>query len=320
MGQRDLGILIPTRQAVLASFERPPLDECWQLAQAADQNGLSSVWVGDSITAKPRLEALTTLAYLAALTQNVRLGTAVLLPFLRQPVALAHSLFNIDQISKGRLIVGVGVGASGPGNVAEAEALGTSVKVRARRTEDALTVMRELAAGKPVTREGKGYRLNEITVGPLPYQKPTPPVWITAGNSGKILPEQVDRVARFGDGIIATQVTPEVVRQVREELGPALAAKGRDLATMDFSVYCTVRLDDDRARAQQAIDDFVKAYYGFQVKERGAAVGPAEEAIKVITGFWDAGANHVIVRFAGNDQMAQTERFIREVWSQLARS
>src|SRR5918999_1795001 len=105
-----LGILIPTRAAVIASAGRPPLDECWSMTRHADATGYDAVWVGDSIVARPRLEVMTTLAYLAAITERVRLGTAVLLPALRQPTVLAHQIANVDQISQGRVVLGLGVG------------------------------------------------------------------------------------------------------------------------------------------------------------------------------------------------------------------
>jgi alkanesulfonate monooxygenase SsuD/methylene tetrahydromethanopterin reductase-like flavin-dependent oxidoreductase (luciferase family) len=105
-----LGILIPTRGVVMQSAQRPPVEECWTMARHADRAGYDAVWVGDSIVAKPRLEPLTTLAYLAGITSRVRLGTAVLLPALRHPVVLAHQIANVDQISRGRLVLGLGVG------------------------------------------------------------------------------------------------------------------------------------------------------------------------------------------------------------------
>ncbi len=82
------------------------------MARHAEAAGYDAVWVGDSIVAKPRLEALTTLAYLAGITTRVRLGTAVLLPALRHPVVLAHQIANVDQISRGRVVLGLGVGWS----------------------------------------------------------------------------------------------------------------------------------------------------------------------------------------------------------------
>ena len=102
-----IGVLIPTRGIVMQSARRPPVDECWAMARHADEHGYDAVWVGDSIVAKPRFEPLTTLAYIAGITSQVRLGTAVLLPALRHPVVLAHQIANLDQISRGRVILGL---------------------------------------------------------------------------------------------------------------------------------------------------------------------------------------------------------------------
>src|SRR6187401_2736883 len=110
-----IGVLVPTRGVVMQSPRRPPVEECWTMARLADQAGYDAVWVGDSIVAKPRLEPLTTLAYLAAMTERVRLGTAVLLPALRHPVVLAGQIANVDQISRGRLVLGLGLGSLGAG-------------------------------------------------------------------------------------------------------------------------------------------------------------------------------------------------------------
>jgi alkanesulfonate monooxygenase SsuD/methylene tetrahydromethanopterin reductase-like flavin-dependent oxidoreductase (luciferase family) len=313
VARRELGMLIPTRQAVLASRERPPLEPMWELARRAEGAGVDGLWVGDSITARPRVEVLTTLAYLAAITRRPRLGTAVLLPALRKPVELALTLANIDQLAGGRLVVGVGTGAAVEPNRREAEALGIDIAQRGKLLSETLDVMCRLWSGETVTFEGTGYRLQEIALAPLPLQRPGPPVLVTCGNAGKILDAQVRRVARFGAGIIVTQVTPDDLRAVRTQLGPRLAALDRDLATMEIAVYCTVRIDEDRARAQQAIADFTTAYYGRAVPERSAAAGAADVAIQTIRDYHDAGATHVIVRFAGDDQLEQFGRFEREV-------
>ena len=95
-----IGVLLPTRGVVMQSARRPPVDECWAMARLADRAGYDAVWVGDSVVAKPRLEPLTTLAYVAGMTTRVRLGTAVLLPALRHPVVLAQQIANVDQISR----------------------------------------------------------------------------------------------------------------------------------------------------------------------------------------------------------------------------
>src|SRR5215468_11183110 len=154
-----LGILIPTRGAVMQSERRPPVDEGWDMARHADEAGYDAVWVGDSIVAKPRLEPLTTLAYVAAMTRRVRLGTAVLLPALRQPVVLAQQIANLDQISRGRLVLGLGVGWSLPSAELEWAACGMDHPTRARALEEQIAVWRALWSGDPITLEGRGFVL-----------------------------------------------------------------------------------------------------------------------------------------------------------------
>src|SRR5437879_3783155 len=123
----------------MQSGRRPPVEECWALARHADRAGYDAVWVGDSIVAKPRLEPLTTLAYLAGITERVRLGTAVLLPALRHPVVLAHQIGNVDQISRGRLVLGLGAGWSLPSAEREWAACGADHKRRVPRAAEQVT-------------------------------------------------------------------------------------------------------------------------------------------------------------------------------------
>ncbi len=107
----SIGLLLPTREVVMASGA-PDLSKIIDLAVRAEELGFDSVWVGDSILARPRLEAMTTLAAVASRTQRVKLGTAVLLPALRHPVVLANETANVDILSQGRLILGLGVAAN----------------------------------------------------------------------------------------------------------------------------------------------------------------------------------------------------------------
>ena len=82
------------------------------MAKTVENANLDSVWVGDSLFAKPRLEPMTTLAAIASVTQKVRLGTAVLLMALRHPVLLAQSMATVDLISNGRLLIAAGTGGA----------------------------------------------------------------------------------------------------------------------------------------------------------------------------------------------------------------
>ena len=107
-----IGYLLPTRENIMEG--RPEAEPLLQLAERAEAMGYDSVWVGDSLLARPRHEPLTLLAGVAGRTRRVKLGTAVLLPILRNPVLLAHQIATVDQVSSGRLILGVGIASDVP--------------------------------------------------------------------------------------------------------------------------------------------------------------------------------------------------------------
>ncbi|HEX5528415.1 MAG TPA: LLM class flavin-dependent oxidoreductase [Methylomirabilota bacterium] len=310
----NIGILIPTRGAVMESARRPPVEACWAMARHADRAGYDAVWVGDSVVAKPRLDALTTLAYLAGITTKVRLGTAVLLPALRHPVVLAQQLANVDHISRGRLLLGLGVGWSLPSAEREWAACGADHKRRVRRLEEHIAIWRKLWTGEPVTHHGDDVDLVDHTIGPLPWRTEGPPILITAGNRGELLPAQFERFGRLGDGIITTYVHMEEIPVIRERALEALARHGRARADFPLCVYTTVRLDDDVATAQRVTTEFLTTYYGGGVHERGAmGLGPAPVVIDTLRRYAAAGVTDLCIRFIGGDQQAQLERFTNEV-------
>ena len=309
-----IGVLIPTRGVVMESVRRPPVDVCWTMARLADQAGYDAVWVGDSIVAKPRLEALTTLAYLAGITTRTRLGTAVLLPALRHPVVLANEIANVDQISRGRVVLGLGVGWGLPSARREWAACGADHKARVRRLEEHVLLWRLLWRGEPVSYQGDGVDLVEHTIGPLPWNPDGPPVLITAGNRGELYPAQLDRFARLGDGIITTYVHAEECRLVRERADEALARHGRVLPDFPLCVYTTVRLDDDVPTAERVTAEFLATYYGGGVHSRGTmGLGPADVVIAALRRYADAGVTDLCIRLVGDDQLAQLERFTADV-------
>src|ERR1700680_98689 len=127
-----IGYLLPTREQVMEG--RPEAAPLLALAERAEDLGFDSIWVGDSILARPRHEPLTLLAAVAARTRHAELGTAVLLPALRNPVVLAHGIATLDQISQGRFILGVGI-ASDVANIrAEFVACGVPFEKRVGTT------------------------------------------------------------------------------------------------------------------------------------------------------------------------------------------
>src|SRR6185503_3748486 len=238
----------------------------------------------------PRLDAVTGLGYLAGITERVRLGTAVLLPALRHPVVLAHQLATVDHVSRGRVVLGLGVGWSLPAAEREWAACGADHKRRVRRLEEHVELWRRLWHGDPVTHRGDDVDLTEHTIGPLPWHASGPPVLITAGNRGELLPAQFDRFARLGDGIITTYVHAEECRLVRERADEALARHGRRLPDFPLCVYTTVRLEDDVPTAERVTAEFLAAYYGGGVHMRGTmGLGPADAVLAALARYSAAG-------------------------------
>ena len=308
-----LGILLPHRGVILQSARRPPVEDCWAIARLADEADMD-VWVGDSVVAKPRLEPLTTLAYVAAITKRSKLGTAVLLPALRQPTVLAHQLANIDQISQGRLVLGLGVGWGLPAIVREWEACGKNHKRRVKDLEEHMQVWRALWRGTPVTLHGSDYQLTEHTIGPLPWNEAGPPLLVTAGNRGEIIPAQIERVGKFGDGVITTYVTEDDMRKLRDVCADALARHGRANPKFPLCVYTTVCIENDVAKAETMTREFLDKYYGGGVNFRGMmGLGPASAVADVLKRYEAAGVSDLCIRLVGADQVAQLRRFIAEV-------
>ena len=99
----QIGYLLPTRENIMEG--RPEGKLLLALATRAEGIGYDSLWVGDSLLARPRHEPLTLLAAVAGCTSKVKLGTAVLLPALRNPVVMAHQVATLDQVSEGRVIL-----------------------------------------------------------------------------------------------------------------------------------------------------------------------------------------------------------------------
>jgi len=140
----------------------------------AEALGFESVWVVEQILGSIRsLEPLTLLTYAAACTERIRLGSAVLLTALRSPIHLAKSVATLDQLSGGRIDLGVGLG----GNPRIYPAFGLPAARRAARFDEGLRVMRRLWTEERVTLDGEFFKLQNASMEPKPVQKPHPPLW-----------------------------------------------------------------------------------------------------------------------------------------------
>ena len=137
------------------------------LAERAAALGFDSVWVGDSLTARPRHDPLTLLAAVAGRVPGLTIGTAVLLPMLRNPVILAHQVATLDQLAEGKLILGVGFAADRPNIRAEFAAAGVPFEHRIGRMLEGLRLCKALWSGQPVDWDGR-WQTAQAVVAPTP--------------------------------------------------------------------------------------------------------------------------------------------------------
>ena len=312
-----VGVLLATRGLVMrAQREGRPADAgiFLELAERAEAEEIDSVWVGDSLVSKPRLEPVAALAAIAARTTRIRLGTAVMLPAVRHPVPLAHSLATVDVLSRGRLTIGAGVGGAFTAEQAQDwTAAGVEPSARASRLTEMAQVMKRLWTEDDVSFAGRHFRLEGVTLYPKPVQPGGVPLLLAVHHrTGS--EAQYRRAARYADGIIGITDGPDEFAEASRRVMMLAAEEGRDASAMERVFYMTVHIDDDPNAALAGADDFLIAYYG--VRHWGDRWGPwggAAEVAARMRAYADAGAQHLIVRFAAWDQRTQFERFVRDV-------
>ena len=305
----QLGYLLPTREAIMNG--RPEAAPLMDLATRAEALGYDSVWIGDSLLAKPRHDPLTLLAGVAGRTRRVTLGTAVLLPALRNPVVLAHQVATLDQVSEGRLVLGVGVAQDHPSVHAEFTAAGVPFEKRAGRMLEGLRLCRALWTGEPVDWDGR-WQVEGGVVGPTPHTQGGPPIWIGGGARANLA-----RVAREFDGWFPISPDPESWGAQWQEIQAMASEAGRPPAAVTGAFYLTLAVDDDAARAERSLDTYLESYYGQPAAAlksfMSCYAGPSEGAAKLLDAYAAAGVSHMVLRFAGDhDRLLETMAGIRE--------
>ncbi len=297
------------------------------LAVVAEEAGFDSVWVGDSLLSKPRVEPLVTLAAMSQRTKRVRLGTSCLLTVARHPVWLALEWASLDHLSGGRTILGACIGSAGPAVRREIEVAGIPFKERASFFEEGLKILRELWDQGVTSFKGRHYNFDSVQFftgeewAPFrPLQDPVP-IWIVANPfllhpkepAKRVMAKAANRIVSLGDGWMSCcrSLHPEEIEIGIEvlEAEAARASRCRDDFTVSYQVV--VSIDPDIHRAQRRMEDYIRRYY----PELGSKVpigewGPAGDIDLVgawFEQFQRAGVEHFICRFAGGEPEPQIE-------------
>jgi len=303
---------IPLAVSIPQTFPSGPIDpeRIRRYLARAEALGFTGAWVVEQVVGTiPSLEPIELLTFAAAATRRLRVGAAVLLTALRTPLHTAKSLATLDQLSGGRLDVGVGLG----GQPAVYPAFGLSAERRAARFAEGVTLMKRLWTEPRVTFDGEFYRLKDLPMEPKPHQRPHPPIWFGAHH-----PDALRRAVALGDafmgaGSASTATFASEVAQLRRTLEEAR----RDPATFPVAKRVYITVDDDRARAARRLTEWFGGFYHRpQLAEEVSVWGSAEQCAEGLRAVVAAGAGMLMLNPVFDDE-EQLERFAAELAPRL---
>jgi probable F420-dependent oxidoreductase len=279
----------------------------------AEELGFASAWTQEQVLGTiPHLGPVETLTYAAACTERMRLGCAVLVTSLHSPVHLAKSLSTLDQLSLGRLEVGIAAG----GRNRMFSAFGVDPDSFVARFNEGLRLMRALWTEPEVSFSGRFWQLQGAAMEPKPYQKPAPRVWFGGSH-----PAALGRAVRHGDGFFgagssSTEQFAKQVQVVRAEL----ADQGRDPATFPIAKRVYIAVDDDAERARERMRAALDRLYGFFGLGDMTPVsvwGTPDACARGLRDVADSGAELILLNPLFDDA-EQMERLAAEVVPQLS--
>ena len=264
-----------------------------------------SAWVQEQVIgAAGSLAPLQTLTYAAACTERLRLGCAVFVLPLHNPLHLAKAISSLDCLSHGRVEVGVATGGRGR----PFDAFGVDADRPVARFNEALALMKTCWTEPEINFDGRLWKLQGAFMEPKPVQNPHPPVWF-----GGSAPAGMRRAVRHGDGFMGagSQTTAQFAEQVKV-VKEELSARGRAPDTFRIGKRVYVHVEDDATRGRQRLEDALTQHYGRGGWSEHILAGPAETCIAGIRAVADAGAELILLNLLVDDAR-QLERLAAEV-------
>ena len=314
-----IGFTLPNRGVLLGATTS---SELLDLAEVADKSGtFQSVWVGDSLFGKPRLEAIALLAGIAARTENVRIGPACMASFpLRDPLLLAYQWASLDLMAEGRtvLVACTGIVPQAGGEI-EAKAYNVTNKDRVERMIEGIDILKRLWTEEDVSHEGKHYRFENVTIEPKAAAEPRPPIWIANNARGDkdVISRTLRRAAQHADGWQTSIWDVEDLAWRQEHLNEQAADLGRDPKSIERHVYHNVNINEDQQAALDESKKFLDAYYTLdyapEFVDGWTASGSVEQVVEHIREYERIGFDEITLRVTSWNQRAQLERLINEV-------
>lgn len=282
----------------------------------AEELGFEGGWLLEQIIGPaPLLAPLELLAYCAACTERLRLGVAVLVTSLHDPLQLASAVTAVDRLSHGRLDVGVAPG----GGRRKFAAFGVDKDTFISYFTEGLELMKAAWSDQPrVTFHGRFREVDDLPIQPKPVQRPHPPIWF-----GGLAPKALARAVRHGDSFLgAGSSTTEAFAGAVTVVGRELDEQQKDPAKFTIGKRVYLMVDDDAARARERVLDGLGRIYGRMPGVQDVPVsGTPDDVVRGLREVIDAGAQMVLLNPVGTDAAEnheQMERLAAEVIPQLS--
>ncbi len=276
-----------------------------------EASGIDSLWSGGHIASRnPSSDAMMGLARLAALTDRVQVGTAILLLPLYPPAIVARQVADLDRMTGGRVILGVGVGGEYP---QEFRACQVPISERGRRTDEAIPLIRTLWTAAPITHAGRFYSMEDVRLHPGPVQPGGPPI-IVAGRKEVAM----RRAATLGNGWMPYLYSPRRYAESVATVRDLAVEAGRDLSSFQWFAHVFINVGPDSAESRRDAAEAIGGNYNQDFTamiDRVAAAGTPEEVAAKLKEFVDAGARHFVLSpmsKAGTGDII-TDRLVNEV-------
>ncbi|MFT4040245.1 MAG: LLM class flavin-dependent oxidoreductase [Thermomicrobiales bacterium] len=314
-----LGFTLPNRGVL---FGATTAAEMIELAAIADQSGLfQSVWVGDSLFGKPRMESIALLAGLATRTRHVRLGPACMASFpLRDPAQLAYQWASLDLLAEGRTVLVACTGiVEQSGFQVEAATYGVTNKDRVERLTEWIEILKRLWTEDHVTYEGRHYRFTDVTIEPKPAARPRPPIWIANNARGdrELISRTHRRVVRHADGWQTSISDPGDLAWRLSDIAAQAEELGRNPETIEKHLYHNININEDREAALAESKRFLDLYYTTDFArerlESWVAAGSPQQCLDHLKVYEQLGFDEVTVRITSWNQREQLARLLEEV-------
>jgi alkanesulfonate monooxygenase SsuD/methylene tetrahydromethanopterin reductase-like flavin-dependent oxidoreductase (luciferase family) len=325
----SFGLILANRAVVLGAITAADLISIAQRGEAS--GAFDALWVGDSLLAKPRLEAVTLLSTLAGATSRLRLGVGCLATFVhRHPVMFAHQWASLDVLSAGRAWLAVCLGGPDEANAAQAlehAVMGVKSSDRVARLEEGIAVLRALFGQTKASHHGRFYQFDGVTIEPRPIQNPLP-IWIASNPTGltwkggasaadAVVERGLRRVARYADGWMTNKVSPDEFRHQWARITAMAREAGRDPGKLGSALYHNLNVNEDRAAGLEESKTFLDTYYSSRFSpafvEGWTVSGSPQRCIEELRAYFDAGLTHLALRMTSWNQAGQLERFLNEI-------